>query len=376
LAKLVDLAKSGAKILFVKNLPSDVPGLGNLEARRAKFKALLDQVKLEKTDDPLVQKATIGSGAFFVSTDADALLKQTTVLREPMMDDGIWFVRRAHDEGFHYFIANRSEKPVNKWITLGTTAKSVVLLDPRFDNRSGVAAVHQIGDGKTQVYLQLLPGESRILRTFATRTVTGPAWPNIEPYQALAQAADPKMLPLGPAQTVTGTWDVKFVEGGPALPTAFTTTTLASWTTRDDAEAKRFAGTARYTITIDDPSEKADDWLLDLGKVCDAAHVKVNGKDAGGAWCAPWQIPVGKFLVPGKNVLEIEVTNLGLNRVRDLDIRKVNWKYFYDANVNSKSGGGKFDASRLPLRDSGLLGPVRLQPVKNMDMTITPPASL
>jgi hypothetical protein len=385
LAKLVDLAHWGAKVLFVKNLPSDVPGLGNLEARRAKFKALLDQVKLEKTDDPLVQKATIGAGAFFVGTDVDALLKLTTVQREPMMDDGIWFVRRASDLGFQYFIANRSEKPVSKWITLGTWAESVVLLDPRFDNRIGVASVNHTGDRKTQVYLQLLPGESRILRTYETLDITRfgprdapppPAWPNIEPYQALAQAADPKMLPLGPAQPVAGTWDVKFVEGGPALPTAFTTTTLASWTTRDDAEAKRFAGTARYTITIDDPSEKADDWLLDLGKVCDAAHVKVNGKDAGGAWCAPWQIPVGKFLVPGKNVLEIEVTNLGLNRVRDLDIRKVNWKYFYDANVNSKSGGGKFDASRLPLRDSGLLGPVRLQPVKNMDMTITPPASL
>jgi hypothetical protein len=28
--------------------------------------------------------------------------------------------------------------------------------------------------------------------------------------------------------------------------------------------------------------------------------------------------------------------------------------------------GGRFDASRWPLRDSGLLGPVRLQPVKKM----------
>ena len=67
------------------------------------------------------------------------------------------------------------------------------------------------------------------------------------------------------------------------------------------------------------------------------------------------------------------MTNIGANRVRDLDIRKVDWKYFYDANVNSKTGGGKFDASRLPLRDSGLLGPVRLQPVKKMDMTLPPP---
>jgi hypothetical protein len=395
LVKLVDLAQSGAKVLFVKNLPSDVPGLANLEERRAKFKALLDQVKLEKTADPLVQKATIGSGAFLVSADVDALLKQTDIKREPMMDDSLWFVRRADNQGYQYFVANRSEKAVSKWITLGTPAQAAVLLDPRFDNRSGVAALHQIGDGRTQVFIQLLPGESRILRTFELRTVTGPDWANIEPPQIVVH--DPQALgtPWGQAQEVTGTWDVKFVEGGPELPAAFTTTNLASWTTRDDPECKRFAGTARYIITFDHPVEvkhadligsgsaldyyyrgvvqapgRADDWLLDLGRVCDAARVKVNGKDVGAVWCAPWQIAVGKFLKPGKNVLEIEVTNLGLNRVRDLDIRKVNWKYFYDANVNSKTGGGKFDASRLPLRDSGLFGPVRLQPVKKMDMTL------
>src|SRR5208283_4916519 len=116
----------------------------------------------------------------------------------------------------------------------------VVLLDPRFDNRSGVAAVRQGADGATQVYLQLLPGESRILRTFESRTVDGPAWLNA--------------APAGAAQDVAGTWDVKFVEGGPELPAAFTATTLASWTTRDDPEAKRFAGTAHYTITFDHPT--------------------------------------------------------------------------------------------------------------------------
>jgi hypothetical protein len=354
LAKLVDLASSGATILFVKNLPVDVPGLGNLETRRAKFKALLDQVKLEKTSNPLIQKAKIGVGAFLVSGDVDALLKQSTAMREPMMDDGLWFVRRANDQGYQYFIANRSDKSVDRWITLGTRVLSAVLLDPRFDNRSGVAVVRQ-SDGATQVYLQLLPGESRILRTFDDwdhRSVAGPMWPNV--------------AAAGPAQDVAGTWDVKFVEGGPELPAAFTSASLASWTTRDDTNAQRFSGTALYTITFDHPAEQADDWVLDLGRVGDSARVKINGHDAGADWCAPGLIPVGQFLQPGKNTLEVEVTNLGFNRVHDLDVRRVNWKYFYDANVNAKSGGGKFDASRSPVRDSGLLGPVKLQPVKKI----------
>ena len=138
-------------------------------------------------------------------------------------------------DGYQYFIANRSDKPVDSWITLGTPAQSAVLMDPRFDNRSGVAAQRFLSKADMQIYLQLLPGESRILRTFINKIVTGPAWPNV--------------APAGTAQEITGTWDVKFVEGGPELPAAFTATNLASWTTRDDPEAKRFAGTARYSST-------------------------------------------------------------------------------------------------------------------------------
>ena len=85
----------------------------------------------------------------------------------------------------------------------------------------------------------------------------------------------------------------------------------------------------------------------------------------------PFRVAVGEYLRPGKNVLEIEVTNLAANRVRDLDHRKVNWKYFYDANVVSVPGSGQrgvLDASNWPLRDSGLLGPVTLTPMK----TFTP----
>ncbi|MGA2544420.1 MAG: glycosyl hydrolase [Verrucomicrobiota bacterium] len=353
LEKLIALARDGATILFAKNLPADVPGLANLESRRAKFKALLDQIKLEPAAEPLLQKATIGTGAFLVSSDMDALLKQSGAIREPMMDNGLWFVRRLYSDGHQYFIANRSDKPVDGWISLGFPTESATLLDPRFENRRGVAAQRFLSKVETQVYLQLLPGESRILRTFINKNVTGPAWPDV--------------APAAPAQEITGTWDVKFVEGGPELPAAFTATNLVSWTTRDDPEAKRFAGTARYTITFDHPAGPADDWVLELGHVCEAARVKINGHDAGAVWCAPWQINLGQLLQPGKNVLEIEVTNLAANRVRDLDLRQVNWKYFYDANMNAvPTKGGRFDASRWPLRDSGLLGPVRLQPVKKI----------
>lgn len=60
--------------------------------------------------------------------------------------------------------------------------------------------------------------------------------------------------------------------------------------------------------------------------------------------------------------MEIEVTNLAANRIRYMEQNKVNWKYFYDINVVDKNYK-PFDASRWPLRNSGLLGPVCLVPV-------------
>ena len=150
------------------------------------------------------------------------------------------------------------------------------------------------------------------------------------------------------------------------MPADIETKELASWTKIGDTEAKRFAGTARYSVEFERPAGTADDWLLDLGKVCETARVKVNGREVGALWCEPFQINVGPFLKPGKNTLEVEVTNLAANRIRDMDQRKVNWKYFYDANLASQRQRNGLDASVWPLRDSGLVGPVVLKPLKRI----------
>jgi hypothetical protein len=91
--------------------------------------------------------------------------------------------------------------------------------------------------------------------------------------------------------------------------------------------------------------------------------VKVNGRDAGVLFSVPFHCRVGAFLKPGVNELEIEVTNLDANRIRDLDRRKVPWKKFHDINYVSITYR-PFDAASWPLTDSGLLGPVRLIPLR------------
>src|SRR5262249_35813757 len=131
-------------------------------------------------------------------------------------------------------------------------------------------------------------------------------------------------------------------------------------------EYQRFSGTACYTTEFENPKGSADDWRLDLGQVCESARVKLNGQPVGALWCPPYEVSIGAFLRPGTNRLEVAVTNLAANRVRDLDRGKSGWKYFYDLNVVGRDYR-PLDAANWPLLDSGLLGPVTLKPVKFLE---------
>lgn len=91
--------------------------------------------------------------------------------------------------------------------------------------------------------------------------------------------------------------------------------------------------TGVYTNIITVPHIPADDWILDLGDVRESARVRINGQDAGTAWAVPYQLKVGKWLKPGDNKIEIEVTNLPANRIADMDRRGEKWRIFNEINV-------------------------------------------
>jgi hypothetical protein len=110
-----------------------------------------------------------------------------------------------------------------------------------------------------------------------------------------------------------------------------------------------------------------DAWALDLGDVRESARVRLNGEEVATSWSLPFVVRLGNRLRAGRNVLELDVTNLAANRIRDMDRRGVPWKIMREINfvdINYRP----FDASTWELTPSGLLGPVRLVPLK----TITP----
>jgi hypothetical protein len=344
LEKLLALSEAGATVIFEGHLPTDVQGLGGLEQRRAELNKLLTRIKERQAStnpDHSALKAPL------VGADIELLLTKTGVPRESLVDQaGLLFVRRGFAGGRHYFIANRGEQSLSGWVTLATKAASVAIMDA-MTGRGGIGTMRQNGDGSAQVYLQLQPGESVILRAFAEGKFKEPAWVY---WQAAGQPVE-----------LTGTWQVSFLAGGPVLPPPCEATKLTSWTDLGGEEARRFAGTARYTLKFDAPATSADGWELDLGRVCQSARVRLNGRSLGTTLVPPFRLGVGA-LKPTGNELEIEVTNTSANRIRDLDRYGVKWKNFHDINFVSIDYK-PFDASNWPLADSGLLGPVLLRPV-------------
>jgi hypothetical protein len=332
LAQLRDLAKRGSVIF--ESLPQDVPGQSQLEARRAKFRELVAA--------PGLTRAVAGE-------DVGAALLKHGVRQEQAPQAGLAHIRRASTDGFDYFFANLTGKAFDGWLQLGTPGESATILDP-LTGRAGAAAVKREG-GRLQVYLQLASGESTLVRTSRAKAAR-PA----QPWRYVKPVAD--------GIAVQGEWKIEFIKGGPVLPGPARMSALATWTSLDDAEAKRFAGTARYRVEFDAPARVADAWRLDLGDVRETARVTLNGKRLATMWSLPFSVPLDG-IEPRGNVLEIEVTNLPANRIRDLDVRKVPWKFMRDINLVSVKYR-PFDAAAWEVEPSGLLGPVTLVPLSGV----------
>jgi hypothetical protein len=346
--KLVELARSGATVIVHRALPQDVPGLGRMEARRAELKALEAQIGAAGSG---VREAKVGSGRFLIGDELEPLLARAGVRREAMVDQGLHFTRRALADGHAYLIINQGKTAVDGWVPIESGAASAAIFDP-MQGATGYAALRAPAAGRTQVYLQIAPGESRIVRTYDARR-TGDSYPYLRP--------------VGAPVPVTGQWTLKFLTGGPTLPAQATATKLGSWTDLPGDAVKSFSGTASYTVTFAKPAGAATSWVLDLGRVCESARVTLNGAELGTLIGPSFQIAVPADALRGSNVLEVSVTNLAANRIADMDRRGVDWKHFYNVNFPSHSreargANGLFDASHWEPRCSGLVGPVTLTP--------------
>ena len=239
-----------------------------------------------------------------------------------------------------------------------------------FDAASGLLATRWRKDGATAYFVVNTGSVARVVSAADEFTAADPLSGAIAKTRAAeilplhsifaigdgfsVQSANPSIRQSNNT-TISGPWKVSAVCGGPKLPEPRTLDALAGWETFDEF----FSGTMMYRTSFDAES-KSGNRTISLGEVREIARVRLNGRDLGVKFMPPYDfvIPEGVLKEKG-NELEVEVTNLGANRLRWNDLNKVDWKYFTDINmvdINYK----KFDASQWKPLPSGLLGPVRL----------------
>lgn len=177
---------------------------------------------------------------------------------------------------------------------------------------------------------------------------------------------------------VSTPWTVQFpVESG--ILTAIRLPDLISLRLHPDFEVRHFSGTAVYRnmITVAKAGlQEGKRLFLDLGRVEVIALVKMNGKELGQLWKAPFRIEITHSVKVGLNRVEIEVTTLWPNRLIGDEYLPVENEYsehgfiekFPDWYVNNQPKPGKRKTFAVwknfnhtdPLLESGLMGPVRL----------------
>nr|WKN35759.1 glycosyl hydrolase [Tunicatimonas sp. TK19036] len=343
--RILSLAEAGSTVIF-QELPQDVPGFHQLEARRQQLNELKESIAWEDQDDGR-QRATIGQGELWLTSNVEVALAEVGVQRESLVDRGLKFIRRQSDDGASYYLVNHTANAIDTSIPLQTQASYVTILNPQ-DGSQGLAVI-STQDNTTSVRVALAPGEAWILKGSDEKPTNMADWPYFEPE--------------GESIVLDEDWQLTFTQGGPELLSDQTLSQLTSWTELPDAKAARFSGTAEYQTTFTLDEKSADDYLLQLGDVRESARVWVNDQEVGILWSVPFQARIGEYLKEGENTIRVEVANLMANRIRDLDQRGITWRNYHEINfVNLEYQ--PFDASGWEPQPSGLLGPVQVTPLK------------
>jgi len=338
LKELVRLVQEGGTVVF-QSLPTDVPGLHELESRRKEFSRLLSEVK------EIAANKSTKRGKIIIQDNFLESLRAENCLGEPLVDEGLKFIRRKSGADSYYYIVNHTAKTVDKFIQLLNTARDYYIMDP-LSREVGIAESKRENE-KQYVRIQLNPGESWIIKAAQQQETKRALWTYLDHPS--------KNIPL------RGTWEVSFKEGGPQLPKTNTISTLQPWTTFTDSATRSFAGSAIYKLSFNLPEIKAKEVLLQLDRVYESAKVRINGQEAGIIWSIPYRLRVKDLLKKGNNVIEIEVANLMANRIRDMDRKGLVWRAYHEinfVNINYEP----FDAANWKISPSGLAGEAALIP--------------
>ncbi|PPL04387.1 glycosyl hydrolase [Parapedobacter indicus] len=331
LAKIKELAEMGATVVF-EELPEDVPGFGDYERRSRSFKQAVNSL-------PSIRNV-------HVIPDVISGLENIGLSGEPIVQEGIRFIRLKSGDKTSYYLVNHGNKDMDKEVVFNAKGNYALLMDPQQGDFGWCHAERQ-GD-RVKVRLQIRAGESLFVQ-FADKEDSRSGQIRWNYWGSVDEVINPE-----------GGWKLTFIKGGPQLPANQKFREPVFWTSLSGEAYSSFSGTAAYETTcIIDAVDSTGRYDLVLDDLAESAQVWVNGEDAGFIWSVPYHLEISKYLRPGKNTLRIEVANLMANRIRFMDRNRIKWNDYHEINVVNIDYK-KFDASAWEVQPSGLQGSIAI----------------
>ena len=261
------------------------------------------------------------------------------------------YIHRTTGDSEIYFVINRTNRPENTEFTFRVTGKQPEIWNAVTGEIHDVKAFRQ-ESGSITLKLNLDRFDSYFVLFHK---------PIIKDSKENIEDDSPNLIDY---LNLSDLWKVNFdpLWGGPkeaVFPK------LINWVDRSEEGIKYYSGKATYRKTFDlilettskTKTERNDKPLyLDLGNVKNVAEIRLNGRNLGILWCAPWRVEITHSVKAKDNILEIEVINLWANRVvGDLNLPR-------EKRFTKTHAAFRFDMlkANTPLLDSGLLGPVRI----------------
>ncbi|MDR0565698.1 MAG: glycoside hydrolase family 2 [Prevotellaceae bacterium] len=328
------LVADGATVLG--EAPKRSPSLQGYPDADRELTALADKM----WGDRSARQRAYGKGKILSGMTIEEALKAIGIAPDVQLDDkNILYAHRTTPDREIYFIANRSENPVQLAPEFRVAGKQPECWSPTSGERRLLPAFEQ-KEASTIVPLQLQPYESMFV-VFAGKG---------EPQASGVAANFPAPEPVAQINTPwTVTFEADNVKRGPSEPVVFDQ--LKSWSQSDDNRIRYYSGTAVYSNTFTLAAKPSGALRIDLGKACNMAKVKINGQYAGGAWTYPYLVDITSAVKVGENTVEVEVVNNWVNRlIGDTMLPE-----------SERATTYKLDPwITMDLRESGLLGPVRI----------------
>jgi len=406
--------KNGGIVIALDNLPDNSTGLKNYKEKDDQVKRITNE--LFRQEWPAGRKDYGQGHTYYLrkiiisswrprgqQKSRDELIK---ILRDNLAPDfalegmkessGLTFVHRKMNDIDIYFITNLQDKPSDIPVIFRVqnklpeewnpyTGKVSQIYQYEFIKQGIRIPIHLNAYESTFILFKTEKSQTHITQTNLTKAL------NITENQIIGltnkngvfminlnkdgnsyiKTEEVKDLPA--PYSISGSWRLTF-EGKDFPKITKTITSLTSWT--KDPKTKYFSGTARYELDFNLPTDyiKSNiELILDLGKVCNVAEVELNHKKIGVAWIRPYQLSITEIAKEGTNHLVVLITNTLINRVAGFKRIPPVPEELVPQYGSTADYALKMKCPEIgfrPLSSSGLMGPVKIIPIKKVAISM------